>query len=201
MKTWNEVSWGLSLVAVLLLGLSGCETLGIGGDDDGVEELDDDEKLERDADRARADWPEHTGPASRVVDLSKYDTITLVPFTNLTDDSLDQEAGDQFVEEVYDKLEAQYPDAFETIRIESAGMGESNEVVLEGQVYDFTKGGHAPYVGRITPRFYAEFVLKDGESGEVLKSSELKEKGEPDNVAMMRQAAEDLVRTLGRGKR
>ena len=182
----------LSILCALTLATAAC--------DSGPDGMDEDDRLEMERDQARADWPDHDGPAGQVVDLSAYDSVTLVPFKNLTDDSIADNAGYAVVEEVRNQLEQLYPNAYSEVRIQEEPLGQSGELVVRGQVFDFGKGGFAPYVGRISPRFECDIALYNGQSGEVIKSAEMKEKGEPNNMAMLREGATDIARLLGRGK-
>ncbi len=189
-----------ALMACLVLGVGGCSVFGGGGDgDNNVEEMDEDEIEDMNRDQARAAWPKHTGPAGQVVSVAKYNSVTLIPFADLVEDAEKEGAGYEFVEEVRDRLEDDYSGAFNEIRIETEPLGLADELVVRGQVYDFSYGGVAPFVGRISPRFETDFSFNDGATGEVLKSGELEEKGEPSNHEMLRKAAQDMARLLGRG--
>ena len=193
----------ITLLACLGLATTGCSVFGGGSDggsdEDEVEEMDEDDVEDMKRDEARAAWPDHTGPAGQVVPLSKYSYVTLIPFTDLVEDARKEGAGYEFVEEVRDQVENNYRDAFEDIRIAEQPQGEASELVVRGQVYDYSFGGFAPFVGRISPRFETDFAFYDGATGELLKSGELEEKGEPSNREQLRAAAQDMARLLGRG--
>ncbi len=68
----------------------------------------------------RAAWPATNGDFSDSVDLTAYTVLTLVPFENLTDNSKDDDAGTDLVEEIEDTLKDRYEDAFTTVRIADA---------------------------------------------------------------------------------
>ena len=162
-------------------------------------------KQESDPEKARiaerrAAWPAETGDFSDPVDLTGYTTLTLVPFDNLTDNSRDDDAGRELVEEIEDTLNDRYEDAFATVRIADAPLGTEGEVVAEGFVYDFSKGGGYNYfTGRNRAKFKAMMKLTDGASGAVLKSSRIKQSGHDSNDAMLEEAADKFARMLNRG--
>ena len=186
-----------ALFACSALLIGGCSSFGGGSSD--PEKMDPDEVEDMQRDEARAAWPTHTGPAGEVVSLSTYKTLTLIPFADLVEDAKKEGAGYEFVEEVRDQLENDYRDAFTDIRISEEPLGQPDEVVVRGQVYDYSFGGYAPFVGRINPRFETDFSFSDGATGNLLKSGELEEKGEPSNREQLRKAAQDMARLLGRG--
>ena len=192
----------VSLSAVSALGY-GCASDGSSDDgpDDDVEDREEMDEDEAKVQAARDAWPEYTGDADELIDLSKYDTVTLIAFANLTDNSEEDDAGGEFVDELKDELEDEYPDAFVNVRIAEEPLGEAGEIVVRGQVYDFSSGdGWNPWTGRNKAKFKAEFAVEDGSTGEVLKSGQLKESGYEDNDELLEECAEDLAKTLARSK-
>ena len=136
-----------------------------------------------------------------LVDLSTYTTITLIEFTNLTDNSTEDDAGGDFVDEVKDALKDRYADTFATVRVADAPLGQADEIVLRGQVYDFSSGsGWNPWTGRNEAKFKAEYALENGQNGELIKSARIKESGYSDNSSQLREAARDLAKMLAHSK-
>lgn len=178
--------------------------LSIACSSDGDSDSSDKEDMDPDEARvaaARAAWPEYTGEPDETIDLSSYTVLTLIPFENLTDNSQEDDAGEEFVQEVKEYVEDRYEGKFSDVRVADAPLGQADEVVLRGQVYDFSSGaGWNPWTGRNQAKFKAEFVLENGQSGEVLKSARLKEAGYSDNDEMLEAAARDTAKMLGRSK-
>ena len=147
----------------------------------------------------RAAWPATNGEFSDQVNLSGYTVLTLVPFENLTDNSRDDDAGTELVEEIEDTLEDRYEDAFATVRIADAPLGQADEIVATGFVYDFSKGGGYNYwTGRSKGKFKAMMALKNGATGDVVKSSRINQTGYESNDDLMEEAAEKFARMLKR---
>ena len=149
----------------------------------------------------RAAWPATNGDFSDSVDLTGYTVLTLVPFENLTDNSKDDDAGTDLVEEIEDTLEDRYDDAFTTVRIADTPLGQADEIVATGFVYDFSKGGGYSYwTGRTRAKFKAMMALKNGATGAVVKSSRINQSGHESNDALMEEAAEKFARMLKRSR-
>ncbi len=147
----------------------------------------------------RAAWPATNGEFSDRVDLSGYTVLTLVPFENLTDNSREDDAGDELVQEIEDTIADRYEGVFATVRIADAPLGQADEIVATGFVYDFSKGGGYNYwTGRNKGKFKAMMALKNGATGEVVKSSRINQTGYESNDELMEEAAEKFARMLKR---
>ncbi|MEO1236419.1 MAG: hypothetical protein AAFX76_06475, partial [Planctomycetota bacterium] len=163
------------------------------------EETDPDKKRVADA---RAAWPEYTGSLTETVDLSGYSTITLVPFENLTDNSEEELAGQGFIDEVEEFLIERYDDTFTSVRVSDDPLGTTGEVVLRGQVYDYSNSKYNYFTGRTKAKFKAEMTLTDGQTGAVLKSSKISEDSRYESRdEQLEKAAEDVAKMLVRSKK
>ncbi len=157
----------------------------------------DDAKVEA----ARAAWPAYTGDLEDRVDLSAYNVVTLIPFTNLTDNSTEADAGEEIVDEIEDQLTDRYEDVFEQVRVADAPLGRADEVVVRGQVYDYSRPHFNYWTGRTKAKFKAEMSLENGASGELLKSSRIKEDGRYEDVeSLLDEAARNTAKMLARSK-
>lgn len=191
----------LRLTAVLLclavLNL-GCQSDGSGSSSSGKKSSDPEKAL---VESRRAAWPATNGDFSDSVDLTGYTVLTLIPFDNLTDNSKDDDAGAELVEEVEETLAKRYEDAFTTVRIADAPLGQADEIVASGFVYDFSKGGGYNYwTGRNKAKFKAMMSLKNGATGAVVKSSRINQSGHESNDALMEEAGEKFARMLKRSR-
>lgn len=206
MKDWTKL---LGLLLSLAVVMAACSSDG-GGDGDSddrkVREKEESKPSDGGGDKAavkaaRDAWPAYTGSFKETIDLSAYNVVTIVPFANLTDNSRDKDAGQEFAEEVEDTLTGRYSGTFATVRVAEAPLGQADEVVLRGQVYDYSKGGYSYWTGRSKNKFKTEFVLENGQSGQVLKSSQIKEDSHSDGRSELREeAAEDVAKMIARSK-
>ncbi|MEM9913945.1 MAG: hypothetical protein AAF911_03180 [Planctomycetota bacterium] len=188
----------MGLLLCLTTTMIACSSDG-GSDDNDSGDKDDENKGLVEA--ARAAWPDYTGDYKDEIDLSAYNVVTVVPFVNLTDNSQDKEAGEEFAEVVEEELTDRYSDVFTTIRVADAPLGQADEVVLRGQVYDYSKSGYNYWTGRSKAKFKAEMALENGSTGEVLKSSRIKEDSYGESrEEMLEEAAEDVAKMIGRSK-
>lgn len=189
----------LGLFFCLTATMTACSSGG-GASDDGGSDNDDENKGAVEA--ARAAWPAYTdGDYDDAIDLSAYSVVTIIPFANLTDNSQDEEAGEEFAQEVEDTLNDRYTDAFTTVRLADAPLGQADEVVLRGHVYDYSKSGYSYWTGRSKAKFKAEMVLENGSTGEILKSSRIKEDSYGDSRdEMLEEAAQDVAKMIGKSK-
>ncbi|MEO0513756.1 MAG: hypothetical protein AAF086_00490 [Planctomycetota bacterium] len=198
MKDWMKL---MGLLLCLTATMAACSSGGGGSSDDGDSGDPDDENKGL-VEAARAAWPAYTeGDYDDAIDLSTYSVVTIIPFVNLTDNSQDKEAGEEFAEEVEDALTDRYADVFTTIRVADAPLGQADEVVLRGQVYDYSKSGYSYWTGRSKAKFKAEMALENGSTGEVLKSSRIKEDSYGESrEEMLEEAAQDVARMIGKSK-
>lgn len=201
MKDWIKL---LGLLLSLTVIVGGCSSDGGGGDDDDrkTQTSDDpDDENKGAVEAARAAWPAYTGDTDDTIDLSGYTVVTLIPFANLTDNSQDEDAGEEFVEEVEDQLVDRYDGVFTTVRVADAALGQADEVVLRGQVYDYSKSGYSYWTGRSKAKFKAEMVLENGQTGEVLKSSQIKEDSRSDSRdELLEEGAQDVAKMIAKSK-
>ncbi|MEM8738044.1 MAG: hypothetical protein AAGG38_06145 [Planctomycetota bacterium] len=190
-----------ALVAALVFGSWGCSSSNNGSSGSSASPSSETDPDKRRVQDARAAWPEYTGDSDETIDLASYNTVTLIPFTNLTDNSEEDDAGSEFVEEIQETLEDRYEGKFTQVRVAEAPLGETDEVVVRGQVYDFSSGsGWNPWTGRNKAKFKAEFVLENGASGELLKSGRIRESGYGDNDEQLEDAGRDLAKMIARSK-
>lgn len=202
MKDWMKL---MGLLLCLTTTMAACSSTG-GGDDDedrsSEKSEDPDDENKGAVEAARAAWPEYTeGDYDDTIDLSAYSVVTIVPFVNLTDNSQDEEAGQEFAEEVEEELTDRYGDSFATIRVADAPLGQADEVVLRGHIYDYSKSGYSYWTGRSKAKFKAEMALENGSTGEVLKSSRIKEDSYGDSRdEMLEEAAQDVAKMIGKSK-
>ncbi|MBB6430086.1 hypothetical protein [Algisphaera agarilytica] len=194
----------MALLLCLSATLLACSSDGGGSDDGGSSEKssDPDDENKGAVEAARAAWPSYTdGDYDDTIDLSAYNVVTIVPFVNLTDNSQDEDAGEEFAEVVEEELADRYSDQFTTIRVSKDPLGQADEVVLRGQVYDYSKSGYSYWTGRSKAKFKAEMSLTNGQTGEVLKSSRIKEDSHSDSRdEMLEEAAEDVAKMIGKSK-
>lgn len=201
MKDWMKL---MGLLLSLAVVMAACSSDGGDSDDDdrqsqSSEESDGENKDGVEA--ARDAWPTYTGDADDTIDLSSYNVVTLIPFVNLTDNSQEEEAGEEFVEELEDRLADRYDGVFTTVRVADAPLGQADEVVLRGQVYDYSKSGYSYWTGRSKAKFKAEMVLENGQSGALLKSSQIKEDSRIDSrEELLEEGAHDLAKMLAKSK-
>ena len=197
MKDWMKL---MGLLLSLSVVMAACSSGGGGSSDS------DDDREEKDPDKAaveaaRAAWPEYTGDVDDLIDLSGYNVVTVVPFVNLTDNSRDNEAGEEFAEEVEDYLRGRYDDVFTTVRVADAPLGQPDEAVVRGQVYDYSKPHYSYWTGRTKAKFKAEMLVENGATGQLLKSARIKEdSGYESREEMLEEAAEDVAKMLARSK-
>lgn len=156
--------------------------------------------------KAHAEWPDHTGQLDKLVDLRPYQSVTLVPFKNATDEAADQKVGIDLVTAAAGMISERYPMAFQRVSVDPP-KGEPDELVVRGQVYGFaaadngvlTKIGVADDRGVIR----CDLTFENAQSGEVLKSTGItvKERGEDGTAeALLHEAAQELAKTIGRCK-
>ncbi len=202
MNNWLKL---MGLLLCLTATLTACSSDG-GGDDDGDRSSeksgDADDENKGAVEAARAAWPAYTeGDFDDTIDLSAYNVVTIIPFANLTDNSQDENAGEEFAEEVEEELTDRYAGVFTTVRVADAPLGQADEVVLRGQVYDYSKSGYNYWTGRSKAKFKAEMSLENGSTGEVLKSSRIKEDSYSDGRdEMLEEAAQDVAKMIGKSK-
>jgi len=198
MKNWMKT---MGFLLCLSATMTACSSGG-GSDDDDNKGGDKDDENKGLVEAARAAWPTYTdGDYDDAIDLSAYSVVTIIPFVNLTDNSQDEEAGEEFAEEVEETLTDRYADAFTTIRVADAPLGQADEVVLRGQIYDYSKSGYSYWTGRSKAKFKAEMALENGSTGEVLKSARIKEDSYGDSrEEMLEEAAEDVAKMIGKSK-
>ncbi|MEM7627091.1 MAG: hypothetical protein AAF333_15955 [Planctomycetota bacterium] len=202
MKDWMKL---MGLLLSLTVVMAACSSNG-GGSDDGDDRKtqksdDQDDENKGAVEAARAAWPTYTGDYEDEIDLSGYNVVTIVPFVNLTDNSQKEDAGEEFADEVEDTLTDRYADTFATVRVAQTPLGQPDEVVLRGQVYDYSKSGYNYWTGRSKAKFKAEMALENGATGEVLKSSRIKEDSYGDSRdEMLEEAAQDVARMIAKSK-
>ncbi|MEM9882488.1 MAG: hypothetical protein AAF800_06205 [Planctomycetota bacterium] len=189
----------LKLTALLMsfaVVFAACSSDG-GSDDDGDSGDGDDAVVKA----ARAAWPEYTAGYKETIDLTGYNVVTVVPLKNLTDNSQEEEAGQEFAEELVDELADRFEDAFTTVRIADAPLGQADEVVLRGQIYDYSKSRYSYWTGRTKNKFKAEILLENGMTATLLKSSQIREDSYGDSRdEMLEDAAQDTAQMLARSK-
>ena len=192
-------SFRLAAVLLCLTVLTtGCQTDGSTSSGSGTPGTMSEKQL---VESRRAAWPETNGDFSDPVNLNDYRVLTLIPFDNLTDNSKDDDAGTELVREVQKTLNNRYEDAFTTVRIADAPLGEADEIVASGFVYDFSKGGGFNYFslsGRNKAKFKAMMALKNGATGQVVKSSRINQSGLESNDELLEEAGEKFARMLNR---
>lgn len=195
MKDWMKL---MGLLLSLTVVMAACSSGG-GGDDDNDDEGGDSDKAVVEA--ARAAWPEYTGDLDELIDLSGYTVVTLVPFENLTDNSKDEDAGEDFIDEVEDYLNERYEDVFVTVRVADDALGQPDEAVIRGHVYDYSKAHYSYFTGRTKNKFKAEMSVTNGATGEVLKSARIKEDSRYEGRdEMIEEAAKEVAKMLARSK-
>lgn len=204
----------MSLLPALALVPVGCASDGDAGDSGDADDRDrgsatSNNDDDRDADdeneaavqAARDAWPAYTGGLKDLVDLSAYDVVTIVPFQNLTDNSQEGDAGRAFAEELEEYLNERHGHVYTTVRVADAALGRADEVVVRGQVYDMSKPHFSPWTGRSKFKFRAEFLLENGQTGELLKSAQIKvDSHHDDHEELMEEAAEGVARMLAKSK-
>lgn len=193
----------LTSLLCLTLVMAACSSDGGGSDDDQPREkkVDQDDENEAGVKAARDAWPDYTGDFDEQIDLTGYTTVTIIAFTNLTDNSQEEEAGEEFAEELEDALTDRYAGTFATVRVADQPLGQADEVVVRGHVYDFSNPGYSYWTGRSKAKFKAEMLLENGATGALLKSSRIKEDSYGEGRdEMLEEAAKDLAKMLAKSK-
>ncbi|MEL7087580.1 MAG: hypothetical protein AAGL98_03930, partial [Planctomycetota bacterium] len=102
---------------------------------------------------------------------------------------------------VEDRLADRYDGTFATVRVADAPLGQADEVVVRGQVYDYSKSGYSYWTGRSKAKFKAEMILENGQTGALLKSAQIKEDSRSDSrEELLEEGAHDLAKTLAKSK-
>ncbi len=105
------------------------------------------------------------------VDLSKYQTATVLPFTS--DANIDPNIGEKFADEVARRLQYDFGPIFKEVR-KGPQLGKEDELIVTGVIREYKPGdpfARAMMAGVGAAHFKGDLILKDGADNRVLLSA------------------------------
>ncbi len=107
------------------------------------------------------------------VDLSKYQTATVLPFPPDTNTNIDVSIGVKFAEEVAHRLQYDFGPIFKEVR-KGPPLGKEDELIVTGTIHEYN--ARYPFVRAITAcmdaaHFEGDLILKDGADNRILFSA------------------------------
>jgi hypothetical protein len=105
------------------------------------------------------------------VDLSSYQTATVIPFTQASTRPADQNAGSRFAMDIAARLKSDFGPLFTEVQMKDQPTGAPNELIVAGNIRSYKPGsrfGRAMLIGVTPAVFKADLILKDGASGKEL---------------------------------
>lgn len=111
--------------------------------------------------------------AGAAMDLSKYDVVSVLTFTNRSGNSEGTSAGEQMASDVAARLRLDFPNLFAKVQLNESA-GQSNEVVIAGVITKYRAGdrvARAMLIGLGSASLEGTVVFKEGDTGRELMSA------------------------------
>ena len=129
------------------------------------------------------------------VDLSKYQTATVLPFEPVTGKKIDASIGAKFSDGVVTRLQSDFGPIFKEVR-KAPSLGKADELIVTGTIRAYRPGsrfGRAMLIGVGSASFEGDLVLKDGADNRVLYSAPFDKLWAWGGILGMSKSIEDMV--------
>lgn len=129
------------------------------------------------------------------VDLSKYQTATVMPFEPAADKKIDASIGARFADGVFTRLQGDFGPIFKEVR-KGPPLAKEDEVIVTGTIRAYQPGsrfGRAMLIGLGAASFKGDLILKDGADNRVLFSAPFDKLWAWGGILGMSKGIEDMV--------
>jgi len=129
------------------------------------------------------------------VDLSKYQTATVLPFQVAEGKNINNSIGIDFSDDIVYRLQNDFGPLFKEVR-KAPALGREDELVVTGTIREYKPGsqlGRAMMAGVGAAHFKGDLILKDGSDNRVLFSAPFDKLWAWGGILGMSKEIEDMV--------
>jgi hypothetical protein len=129
------------------------------------------------------------------IDLSRYQTATVLPFEPVEGKKIDRSVGVKFSDDVAIRLAHDYGPLFQEVR-KAPAQGKADELIVTGTIRVYRPGskfGRAMLIGLGSAGFEGDLILKDGADNRVVFAAPFDKLWAWGGILGMSKGIEDLV--------